>query len=219
LAFARRSFNLNGLILKCDPMEILALLLVVGFVVQALRPRRRFRRSRKKFQVLPPAARGTATHSEVSALEERLSAFKRGNNRVSNEVVVVDVMEVRGPAWVIDGDTIDIQGTRIRLAGIDAPELDHPYGNVAKGALIRLCRGQVVRAVSEGNLSHERAVATCYLPDGRDLSAEMVRAGLALDWRKFSGGKYRHLEPEGIRRKLWRCDARQKGQMPPTLPD
>jgi micrococcal nuclease len=57
------------------------------------------------------------------------------------------------------------------------------------------------------------------LPDGRDLSAEMVKAGHAIDWRKFSGGKYRQLEPDGIRKKLWRCDARQKGRMPARLPD
>jgi micrococcal nuclease len=120
---------------------------------------------------------------------------------------------------VIDGDTIDIKGKRIRLAGIDAPELEDPYGKRAKSMLIQLCQGQRIRAVSEGGSSHDRTVATCYLPDGRDLSAEMVKAGLAIDWRKFSGGKYRHLEPDGIRKKLWRCDARQKGLMPPVLPD
>lgn len=121
-----------------------------------------------------------------------------------------------GKCWVIDGDTITIQGQNIRLAGIDAPELDHPYGRVAKATLMRLCRGQDVRAEFSGALSYERGVATCFLPDGRDLSAEMVKAGLALDWPKHSGGKYRSLEPADARRKLWRCDARQKGRMPPT---
>lgn len=124
-----------------------------------------------------------------------------------------------GRCWVVDGDTIDIGGTRIRLAGIDAPEMDHPYGKEAKFALIRLCQGEQVRAVFSGDLSHDRTVATCYLPDGRDLSAEMVKAGLAIDWPKFSKGRYRHLEPDGVRRRLWRCDARQKGRMPPTMPD
>jgi micrococcal nuclease len=120
---------------------------------------------------------------------------------------------------VIDGDTIDISGTRIRLAGIDAPEMDHPYGKSAKWALVNLCKGQDIRAVFDGDLSHDRTVATCYLPDGRDLSAEMVKAGLAIDWPKFSRGKYSGLELPGIRRKLWRCDARQKGRMPASLPD
>jgi micrococcal nuclease len=33
---------------------------------------------------------------------------------------------LRGRCWVIDGDTIVIDNVRLRLAGIDAPELDHP---------------------------------------------------------------------------------------------
>ena len=93
--------------------------------------------------------------------------------------------------------------------------MDHPYGKNAKSALLKLCQGQRVRAVFDGSSSHERNVATCYLPDGRDLSAEMVKLGLAIDWPKFSDGKYQGLEVDGIRRKLWRFDARQKGRMPP----
>jgi micrococcal nuclease len=137
----------------------------------------------------------------------------------TTQIKIVEVQELRGAAWVIDGDTIDIGGTRIRLSGIDAPEMDHPYGKNAKWTLVNLCKGQEVRAVFDGDLSHDRTVATCYLQDGRDLSAEMVKAGMAIDWKKFSGGKYRGLEPDGIRKKLWRCEARQKGLMPPSLPD
>jgi micrococcal nuclease len=116
-----------------------------------------------------------------------------------------------GTCWVIDGDTIVIDKVHIRLAGIDAPELDHPYGRQSKWALVQLCRGKTVTARLKPELSFDRVVAECFLPDGRDLAAEMVRAGLALDWAKFSGGKYRHLEPADIRRKLWRAHARQKG--------
>lgn len=123
-----------------------------------------------------------------------------------------------GKCWVIDGDTIDIGGKRIRLAGIDAPELDHPYGRTAKATLVRLCQGQAVRAVFDGASSYERSMATCFLPDGRDLSAEMVRAGMAIDWPRYSGGRYSEFEVAGTRRKLWRCDARQKGRMPAWQP-
>lgn len=122
---------------------------------------------------------------------------------------------IRGHCWVIDGDTIVINKVHIRLAGIDAPEIDHRYGQSAKRALMKLCRGQVITAVTDGSTSYERAVATCTLEDGRDLSAEMVRLGLALDWGKHSGGRYRHLEIDGVRKKLWRVEARHKGKMPP----
>ncbi|MEL7115878.1 MAG: nuclease [Pseudomonadota bacterium] len=60
---------------------------------------------------------------------------------------------------------------------------------------------------------HGRTVAKCTLSDGRDLSAEMVKLGLAIDWPKFSGGVYGHLETADARKKLWLADARQKGRM------
>lgn len=120
---------------------------------------------------------------------------------------------LRGAAYVIDGDTITIQKTQIRLFGIDAPELDHPCGRNARSALISLCKGQVVHAEILAKDDHGRTVARCCLQDGRDLSAEMVQLGLALDWAKFSGGKYRSLEMPDARKKLWLADARQKGRM------
>ena len=122
--------------------------------------------------------------------------------------------DIAGRAHVIDGDTIVISGANIRLFGIDAPELDHPWGINAKWALVRLCGKQIVSVETTGTFSHQRLVARCYLEDGRDLSAEMVRAGFALDWPKYSGGVYRHLEVAGIRKKFWRAAARQRGRMP-----
>ena len=169
---------------------------------------------------LPPRPKRPAVvRLETTTLADRLSSRQGSAIRQTTEIKIVSVDEVRGRAWVIDGDTIDIRGTRIRLAGIDAPEMDHPYGKNAKWALVNLCKDHEVRAVFDGDLSHDRIVATCYLPDGRDLSAEMVKAGMAIDWPKFSRGKYSSLEPAGIRRRLWRCDARQKGRMPPGVPD
>ncbi|MCT8330351.1 thermonuclease family protein [Albidovulum sediminis] len=114
---------------------------------------------------------------------------------------------------MIDGDTIQIGEVRLRLAGIDAPELKHPWGQKAKWELVQLCKGQIITAEIAVDISYDRLVATCYLPDGRDLSAEMVRRGLALDWHNFSGGKYAHLEPEGARKRHWKAAARQRGHM------
>ena len=117
---------------------------------------------------------------------------------------------MKGKCWVIDGDTVVIDNVHIRLAGIDAPELDQPWGVKAKWALVALCRGQIVTARVTGELSHDRVVGVCTLPDGRDLGAELVKQGLALDWPAFSGGKYACHEPEGARKRLWRAAARQK---------
>lgn len=126
---------------------------------------------------------------------------------------VTDRRVLEGSAWITDGDTITIRNTQIRLFGIDAPELNHPHGQNAKWALHRLCKGQIIRAEIVEIDCHGRTVARCFLPDGRDLSAEMVRQGLAIDWPKFSGGAYGRLEVQGVRKKLFLADARQKGHM------
>ena len=120
---------------------------------------------------------------------------------------------LEGPAYVTDGDTITIQKTQVRLYGIDAPELHHPYGKKANWAMVSLCKGQRIRAEITDEDEYGRTVAKCFLPDGRDLSGELVKQGLAIDWPKFSEGKYSHLEVAGIRKKLWLADARQKGRM------
>ncbi|MEP1198090.1 thermonuclease family protein [Tateyamaria sp.] len=96
---------------------------------------------------------------------------------------------------------------------MDAPELNHPYGQKAKWALHRLCKGHTIRVEVTEVDHYGRTVAKCYLPDGRDLSAEMVKMGLAIDWPKFSGRKYSHLEVPGVRKKLFLANARQTGRM------
>lgn len=120
---------------------------------------------------------------------------------------------ILGKAFIIDGDSLVIEKTQVRLFGVDAPELNHPYGKNAKWALVNLCKGQVVKAEVTEVDHFGRTVARCYLEDGRDLSAEMVKLGMALDWPKFSGGDYRSLETSDARKKLWLADARQKGRM------
>jgi endonuclease YncB( thermonuclease family) len=124
-----------------------------------------------------------------------------------------------GPAWVIDGDTVAIRRIKIRLAGIDAPELDMPFGKKSKWAMVDLCRGQTLHVVLHGETSHDRQVGTAYLPDGRDVGAELIRRGLALDCAFYSGGKYRPLEPEGARRRLGNGAFGHRGIRRPALRD
>lgn len=111
-------------------------------------------------------------------------------------------LEIRGRAYVIDGDTIAINRIKIRLAGIDAPELDRPWGQKSKWQMVKICKGHEIHVKLTGETSYDRLVGTCYLPDGTDIGAEIIKAGLALDGGYYSEGKYRHLEPNGIRRKL-----------------
>ena len=91
---------------------------------------------------------------------------------------------------VIDGDTIELAGRRIRIWGIDAPELPSEPGVAAKGYLQYLMLGQEVHC--EGRLldRYRRLVAVCFLPSGEDIARLMVRAGHAVDWLRYSGGYY-----------------------------
>ena len=189
-------------------MEILLVLVVlVGAIFVALRlgsSKRKGVGPEHEFTREPPPSRSPLTNI---ATDQYTRFDKESAKHLHHKRILT------GPAWITDGDTIKIKNTQIRLFGIDAPELHHPYGNKAKWALYRLCKGHTVRAEITEEDEYGRTVAQCYLSDGRDLSAEMVKQGLALDWPKFSGGRYRHLEPSDARKRLFLGDARQKGRM------
>lgn len=155
--------------------------------------------------------RATPPKQPNSQRASRPSGAKPFDTATAHAVKRQRILE--GPAYVTDGDTITIQKTQVRLFGIDAPELNHPFGKNAKWALVRLCKGHRIRAEVMEEDDYGRTVARCTLPDGRDLSQQMVQDGHALDWPKFSGGKYSQFEVAGIRKKLWLADARQKGRM------
>ena len=100
-----------------------------------------------------------------------------------------------GVTSVIDGDTLDIHGTRIRLHGIDAPEstqlcLDpsqKPWrcGQQAALALAEKIGRSVVRCEKRDVDRYQRIVAVCRLGD-TDLNAWMVRQGWAVAYRRYS---------------------------------
>lgn len=91
---------------------------------------------------------------------------------------------------VIDGDTYDIlidgKQTRIRMYGIDAPERGMDFFKVSKEYLGDLCKGNTIKVVTMKKDRHNRVVAKSYLPDGRELGAEMLKAGLAWHYKKYS---------------------------------
>lgn len=98
------------------------------------------------------------------------------------------------PEAVVDGDTIKLAGRRIRLHGIDAPERDQactiggrqiPCGVVARSALIGFVLGADVRCERKDVDRYGRDVSVC-LADGANVSALMVRSGMAVAYRKYS---------------------------------
>ena len=87
---------------------------------------------------------------------------------------------------VVDGDTLVVGEERVRLHGIDAPELDQPQGPAARRALIELAAGQPVDCERLDTDRYGRAVAWCRTPDGTDLGGWLVARGLALAYRRYS---------------------------------
>lgn len=107
---------------------------------------------------------------------------------------------ISGHGSSLDGDTLVVEGYHVRLSGLDAEELNEPNGLAAKYAMIRFINGPIECKLT-GDKSYNRYVGTCFVA-GNDLAAMMVANGFALDCARYSGGKYRHLEPAGIRQKL-----------------
>lgn len=100
---------------------------------------------------------------------------------------------IEGPARVVDGDTIDLAGFRVRLNGVAAPERSEPGGAEATAELRRIVAGQVVRCSVTGEQTHGREVGTCWI-GARDIGAAVIAAGRARDCRRFSAGRYAAIE-------------------------
>lgn len=124
---------------------------------------------------------------------------------------------VTGTAEVIDGDTIQIGDVRIRLEGIDAPEIGQTCGRAwagswacgaaAKQALERMVSGRPVSCVEKGHDAYRRLLASCSA-DGVNLNARMVRDGFAWAFLKYSRS-YVSEEAEARTRRVgvWQGDA------------
>jgi endonuclease YncB( thermonuclease family) len=108
---------------------------------------------------------------------------------------VPERMEISGTASVIDGDTLDIRGSRIRLHGVDAPESAQSCKN-ASGVEFR-CGQQSALKLSDfinrrpvvcerrDTDRYGRTVAVCKV-GGVDMNEWLVREGLAIAYRQFS---------------------------------
>lgn len=123
--------------------------------------------------------------------------------------------DIIGPAEIVDGDTIVVNHTRIRLFGMDAPEFDqsctdndgkaYSCGHLAAVALNELIGDSPVSCTPMDTDRYHRTVAVCKSADGNDLSDDMVRLGFAIDYHRYSHGRYEAAEKEARegRRGLW----------------
>ncbi|MDE0800939.1 MAG: thermonuclease family protein [Rhodospirillaceae bacterium] len=105
------------------------------------------------------------------------------------------VESITGTPRIVDGDTLVIERTRIRLHGIDAPEtkqtcqrdgIDWLCGQDSSKALREYVNGAEVRCEKLDTDRYGRMVARCFGRDGSDIGEWMVRRGLALAYRRYS---------------------------------
>jgi endonuclease YncB( thermonuclease family) len=121
---------------------------------------------------------------------------------------------IQGRAKIVDGDSLEVAGERVRLFGIDAPESrqqcrdaggqDYACGREAARVLTALINGRPVSCTLVTHDQYARDVATC-VANGKDLGEAMVRAGFARDYARHSRGRYASAERAAreARRGLW----------------
>jgi endonuclease YncB( thermonuclease family) len=133
----------------------------------------------------------------ISACAPALAAFYTLLNTATASDIVGTAPKV------IDGDTLYVCDERfcekIRICGINAPELKDEGGNHAKAALASIVADKQVRCLQVGHgtvcdgrskpTSRDRIVAQCFI-GRKDIAQQLVEQGHACDWRKFSGGYY-----------------------------
>jgi endonuclease YncB( thermonuclease family) len=107
--------------------------------------------------------------------------------------------DLTGRASVVDGDTIEIAGTRIRIHGVDAPESRQECTAQGKAwrcgqqAALELSAWLATATVTCSQVAtdrYKRIVARCQAR-GQDIGSWLVGNGWALDWPQYSRGEYR----------------------------
>ena len=95
---------------------------------------------------------------------------------------------------IVDGDTIVLNGEKIRFSGIDTPELQQTClkdgqklncGIHAKLLLIKKIGNNTPKCISEGKDFYKRTLAECFIKE-ESLSSFLVRSGYAFAYRKYS---------------------------------
>ncbi|MER8710277.1 thermonuclease family protein [Mesorhizobium sp. M1088] len=124
--------------------------------------------------------------------------------------------QIGGVASVIDGDTIEVHGQRIRFNGIDAPEsrqycsdakgFAYPCGRrAADGLDAFLAASRPVQCTLVTWDRYGRFVGDCRRADGARVASWMVDQGQALDWPLYSHGAYagQQAKAEAAKLGLW----------------
>ena len=122
--------------------------------------------------------------------------FKKGEEYVVKVVGVAD-----GDTFT--GLTADSQQIKCRMYGIDAPEKKQAFGNRSKETLSDLIFGEQVQIKIQNKDRYCRAVVWAYTAEGKDVSAEMLKVGMAWHYKQYSKDEeYAELENQARNGKI-----------------
>ncbi len=133
--------------------------------------------------------------------------FGRSNNPAIAKTSQTTVLT--GRVRVVDGDSLVMRGIRIRLVGLDAPELaqlcqissrTYACGRKSRQFLQSMIAGRNVRCQSESKDRYQRDLARCHV-NSRDINAAMVLAGWAVGY--YSGYKIEENQARRAKRGMW----------------
>ena len=117
---------------------------------------------------------------------------------------------------VHDGDTLTVGGESIRLASIDAPELDQAYGPSSRAILAAMVLGQSVTVTYAQKDFYDRVVGTVFKPDCSQVNLSQVAAGAAwyyeayqcdIDIRQRQAYAAAHASARTAKKGLWATTA------------
>ena len=110
--------------------------------------------------------------------------------------------------WVTDGNSISVtregKSVRVRIFGIDCPDMDQKYGKEAKALVRELAFGKLVSVDPKGKDRYGQTVGQVKLPSGKSLSPELIKAGACWWYKRYATEEVelKALEEKARREKL-----------------
>jgi micrococcal nuclease len=173
--------------------------------------------------MLPDFSFATYTHGAAAATPDMNAKRDRQIRKALRKLMIAIALcaglpgaalaKLEGPVVGIhDGDTLTVRvegkRVRVRLDGVDAPELGQPYGKSARRSLSELCRGKNASVVDRGKDEEGRIVGSVRCGEV-DANAEQVRRGMAWVYLRYLplGSPLYELETNARLRRLglWRA--------------
>jgi len=131
--------------------------------------------------------------------------------------VSVGTLRITGNVTSVhDGDTITVCGESIRLASIDAPELDQAYGQQSRAHLAAMVLGQSVTVTYAQKDQYDRVLGTVFKPDCSQVNLNQVASGAAwyyeaykcdIDIRQRQAYATAHAAARSAKKGLWATPA------------